>query len=95
MGTQTGALMKRPLKKQSSSPEAPTLTPRQFEVLQLITQGHTSREIGHLLKISLQTVEVHRYNLMQRLNVRNVAQLIRQAMVYRYVPNFCPSKDED
>jgi DNA-binding NarL/FixJ family response regulator len=87
--------MKRPPQKPSASPEGPTLTPRQYEVLQLITQGHTSREIAHLLKISLQTVEVHRYNLMQRLNVRNVAQLIRQAMVYRYVPNFYPSEEDD
>jgi len=43
----------------------------------------------------LQTVEVHRYNLMQRLNVRNVAQLIRQALVYRYVSNSYPANDTD
>ena len=87
--------MIRPHQKQPASPDRPPLTPRQHEVLQLVTEGYTSREIAHPLEISLQTVEVHRYNLMQRLNVRNVAQLIRQALVYRYVSNSYPENDTD
>ncbi len=64
----------------------PALTPRQKQILQLVTAGYTSREIATQLKISVQTVEVHRFNLMRRLHVRNVAQLIRQALILRYLP---------
>ncbi len=73
------------------SPGAPTLTPRQKQILHLITQGYTSREIAEQLGISVQTVEVHRFNLMRRLEVRNVAQLIRQALLLRYLPKNYPS----
>ncbi len=66
------------------------LTPRQREILTLITSGHTSKEIAQQLKISPQTVEVHRYSLMRRLNVRNVAELIRQAMLLHYLPQPTP-----
>jgi DNA-binding CsgD family transcriptional regulator len=69
-----------------STPPAPALTPRQRQILELITAGYTSREIATQLKISVQTVEVHRLNLMRRLDVRNVAQLIRQALILRYLP---------
>ncbi|MBA2253041.1 MAG: hypothetical protein H0W13_10130 [Nitrospirales bacterium] len=64
----------------------PALTQRQKQILQLVTAGYTSREIATQLKISVQTVEVHRFNLMRRLHVRNVAQLIRQALILRYLP---------
>jgi DNA-binding NarL/FixJ family response regulator len=70
----------------ASMPPAAALTPRQYQILQLVTDGYTSREIAKQLKISMQTVEVHRFNLMRRLNVRNVAQLIRQALILRYLP---------
>ncbi|WP_447983347.1 LuxR C-terminal-related transcriptional regulator [Nitrospira sp. Nam74] len=70
----------------------PALTPRQQQILKLITDGYTSREIGKQLKISVQTVEVHRFNLMRRLEVRNVAQLIRQALVLKYLPKSYPQR---
>ena len=56
------------------------LTPRQREILRLVSIGHTNREIAEMLEISVRTVEVHRFNLMRRLNVRNVAQLLRRAL---------------
>jgi DNA-binding NarL/FixJ family response regulator len=71
---------------------AHALTPRQQQILRLITEGLTSREIGKQLKISVQTVEVHRFNLMRRLEVRNVAQLIRQALVHNYLPKSYPQR---
>jgi DNA-binding NarL/FixJ family response regulator len=74
----------------ASMPRAAALTPRQYQILQLVTDGYTSREIAKQLKISMQTVEVHRFNLMRRLNVRNVAQLIRQALILRYLPKGYP-----
>ncbi|HEV8540351.1 MAG TPA: LuxR C-terminal-related transcriptional regulator [Nitrospiraceae bacterium] len=59
------------------------LTPRQKEILRLVAQGLTNREIAEHLGISVRTVEVHRFNLMRRLRVRNVAQLLRQALALR------------
>ena len=56
------------------------LTPRQRDILRLVSLGHTNREIADVLEISVRTVEVHRFNLMRRLNVRNVAQLFRRAL---------------
>ncbi len=68
--------------------DALSLTARQKEILRLVAQGHTNREIGEQLDISVRTVEVHRFNLMRRLRVRNVAQLLRQGMLLRLLsPN--------
>ena len=66
--------------------EVLSLTSRQKEILRLVAQGHTNREIGEQLNISVRTVEVHRFNLMRRLRVRNVAQLLRQALLLRLIP---------
>ena len=63
-----------------------SLTPRQKEILRLVAQGMTNREIAGQLDISVRTVEVHRFNLMRRLRVRNVAQLLRQALLLRLLP---------
>ncbi len=63
-----------------------SLTPRQKEILRLVAQGLTNREIADHLEISVRTVEVHRFNLMRRLRVRNVAQLLRQALAQRLLP---------
>jgi DNA-binding NarL/FixJ family response regulator len=63
-----------------------SLTPRQGEILRLVAQGLTNREIASHLEISVRTVEVHRFNLMRRLRVRNVAQLLRQALLMRLLP---------
>ncbi|HSA87371.1 MAG TPA: LuxR C-terminal-related transcriptional regulator [Nitrospira sp.] len=62
------------------------ITPRQREILRLVALGHTNREIAGSLDISVRTVEVHRFNLMRRLNVRNVAQLLRQALQHNLLP---------
>ena len=62
------------------------LTPRQKEILRLVAEGLTNREIAEHLDISVRTVEVHRFNLMRRLRVRNVAQLLRQSLMMRLLP---------
>lgn len=54
----------------------PPLSPREREVLTLIAEGSTSKEIATRLFISVQTVETHRSNLMSKLGVRNVAGLV-------------------
>jgi DNA-binding NarL/FixJ family response regulator len=56
------------------------LTARQREVLQLIVEGNTSREIAELLTISVKTVESHRTELMRRLDVHSVVDLVRVAI---------------
>jgi DNA-binding NarL/FixJ family response regulator len=78
-----GALMGRRIR--IPSPPSP-VTPRQKQVLSLIVQGLTNREIAKELGVSVRTVEVHRFDLMHRLEVRNVAQLIRQAIQLRLLP---------
>lgn len=59
-----------------------SLSPREKEILQLIAEEHTSGEIGKLLFISEKTVEKHRANLMEKLNVRNLAGLVRLAIKF-------------
>jgi DNA-binding NarL/FixJ family response regulator len=61
-------------------PADPTLTPRQREVLQLIAEGHGTKEIAARLNLSAKTVETHRAQLMERLGIRDVAGLVRYAI---------------
>jgi DNA-binding NarL/FixJ family response regulator len=56
------------------------LTARQREVLQLIAEGRTTKEIAHLLEVSVKTVETHRAQLMERLGIHDVAGLVRYAI---------------
>ena len=56
------------------------LTDRQREILQLIAEGETTKGIALLLKISSKTVEYHRAQLMERLNIFDLAGLVRFAM---------------
>lgn len=56
------------------------LTPRQLEVLRMIAERHTTKDIAHHLKISVKTVESHRAQLMERLNIHDVAGLVHYAI---------------
>ncbi len=56
------------------------LTDREREVLQLIAEGYSTREIAQLLHISEKTVRAHRTNLMSKLDVHNTAELVRYAI---------------
>lgn len=56
------------------------LTPRQREILHLIARGFATREIATQLHVSVKTVESHRAQLMQRLNIHDVAGLTRYAI---------------
>lgn len=61
------------------------LTPRELEVLQLITLGQTNTAIAQMLGISVRTVEKHRANLMSKLNVHDVASLTRLAIKHKLI----------
>jgi two-component system invasion response regulator UvrY len=52
------------------------LSQRELEIIDLIRKGHSSREIAHELFIALKTVEVHRYNILKKLNLKNTAALV-------------------
>jgi len=56
------------------------LTPREREVLPLVAEGNTNRQIAHYLGISIKTVEKHRFSLMDKLNIRDVTGLVRFAI---------------
>ena len=56
------------------------LTPRQREILQLVVEGHKTREIAEMLSVSVKTVETHRAQLMDRLGIHDVAGLVRYAI---------------
>jgi DNA-binding NarL/FixJ family response regulator len=56
------------------------LTPRQREILQLIAEGKSTRDIAETLHVSVKTVETHRSQLMERLDIHDMASLIRYAI---------------
>jgi len=56
------------------------LTPRQRQVLQLLAEGKSAKEIGALLEISARTVETHKYKMMDDLGVKTTPELVRHAI---------------
>lgn len=61
-------------------PESGSLTARQRQVLRLIAEGQTTKAIARLLGVSVKTVESHRAQLMDRLDIHDVAGLVRHAI---------------
>ncbi len=53
-----------------------SLSQREIEIISFIKKGHSSKEIADILSLSAKTIEVHRYNLMKKLNLRNTAALV-------------------
>jgi len=56
------------------------LTPRQRQILQLLAEGKSSREVAAVLHISVKTAETHRTNIMRRLECHSVTELVRYAI---------------
>jgi DNA-binding NarL/FixJ family response regulator len=75
----------RVLKQQGLSDSFDLLTVREKEVLQLLAEGRTNKEVAVILDVSPYTVESHRTNLMQKLNVHNTAELVLYAVRKRLV----------
>ena len=63
-----------------ATPASELLTPRQREILQLIAEGRSTKEIAAILHLSVKTVETHRTQLMARLDIHDVAGLVRYAI---------------
>jgi two-component system response regulator FixJ len=53
------------------------LTPREYQVLELIVNGASNKEAGRRLRISPRTIEVHRARVMEKLGAKNIADLVR------------------
>jgi len=71
--------LKRP-QAQNKAPVFATLTEREREVLQLIAEGRCTKDVGGALGVSVKTVETHRHNIMEKLNLRSVAELTKYAI---------------
>ena len=56
------------------------LTPREAEILQLLAEGKTNKDVAHLLNLSVYTVETHRGNILEKLNLHSVPELILYAV---------------
>ncbi|MFP4528713.1 MAG: response regulator [Candidatus Kapaibacterium sp.] len=67
--------------QESDAREQVSITKREQQVLNRIAEGETSQEIADSLSISVRTVESHRYNIMQKLGIKNAAGLIRYAVL--------------
>lgn len=68
-----------------SQPVTTSLTRREREVLQLIAEGHSNKEIGNILGISAKTAETHRTRIMTKLNLHSVSELVRHAIRNRII----------
>jgi two-component system, NarL family, response regulator NreC len=79
VGAQTGAPGSMGLARSS------TLTPREREVVKMIAEGNSVKEIAGVLRLSVKTVEAHKFNLMRKLNIHNKAQLVTYAIQKKIV----------
>jgi len=61
-------------------PRMATLTPREREILKLLAEGNSVKEVAVLLGLSVKTVEAHKFNLMRKLDIHNKAQLVTYAI---------------
>ncbi len=84
------ALMRSLLEPEKKRPIAPTrtieeLTQREVEVLKLIVQGYTNKQMAEELKLSVRTVEGHRANINDKLGLRNRVELVRYAKEHNLI----------
>jgi len=69
----------------SGKPSFDPLTTREREVLKLIAEGKSNKEIANLLFISVRTVQCHRANIMEKLNLKKTADLVKYAIRKGYI----------
>jgi DNA-binding NarL/FixJ family response regulator len=74
-----GYLDKKPRKRDANAPGS-RLTPRQREIVQLLAEGKSSKEVAVALGLSVKTAETHRANIMRRLDCHSVSELVRYAV---------------
>ncbi len=69
-------LAQQELEEDGGTPDMNVLSRRELDIVQLIKEGLSSKEIAQRLDISLKTVEVHRYNILKKLSLKNTAALV-------------------
>jgi DNA-binding NarL/FixJ family response regulator len=69
----------------AAEPPGQQLTPRQREIVQLVAEGHSLKEVGSILSISPRTVAFHKARIMEQLQIRTTAELIRYAVANHIV----------
>ncbi len=74
-------------KNEEIAEELRVLSPRELEVLKLVAEGHTNQEIADQLVLSIKTVQAHRANVMAKLGLENITQLVRFAMRSGLLPS--------
>ncbi len=76
----------RPGRVRRAAPTPTLLTPRQRDVLQLLADGKSVKEIAAVLGLSPRTVEDHKYRMMEALGLENNVELVRFALEHGLVP---------
>jgi DNA-binding NarL/FixJ family response regulator len=79
-GPSVAGLLRDVVANPSSSSSSDFLTDREREILQLVAESYSTKEIAGKLNISVKTVDNHRTNLMRKLNLHDVASLTRYAL---------------
>ena len=82
----TQGMMESFIRRPGDDRDAPQLTHRQREVLQLLAEGRSMKEAAKILKITPRTVAFHKYRLMEQLNLKNNADLIQFAIREGMIP---------
>ena len=68
------------VKTTDRTPRFASLTPREKEVLKMLAEGNSVKEVATQLNLSVKTVEAHKFNLMRKLDIHNKAQLVQYAI---------------
>jgi len=71
--------------KEELAPAPITVTPREREIIQLVAEGHSSKEAAAKLGLSVKTIETHRANIMKKLRLPSISDLVRYAIRNRIV----------
>lgn len=82
----TSADSTRDPKEATLSQELSALTPREVEVMTLVAEGCTNQEIANRLMLSIKTVQAHRANVMEKLGLHDITQLVRFAIRHGLIP---------
>lgn len=90
--SQTGQAVLRPdLRGHRRSPEKDTLTRREKQVIQLLAEGKSTKEVASMLELSVKTAETHRSNIMSKLGLHSVSELVLYAVRNNIVQALSPA----
>lgn len=79
-GVFLGSIIMNPHEDQSISPKLQNLTSREREILQLLAEGKSTKDIADHLNLGIKTVQTHRQSIMDKLNMHNVVDLVKFAI---------------